>query len=195
MEFLFSYLSGYIVGVGIAFLGALFLAMNKGSREKIKPFINLVSIVPIIIYLPFVYIWFRLESESLFWLTLFSSLVPMFINSMRGFLRINDFFYKSADNLGADKYLLMSKVLVPGSMAAIFRGLRISWALSLVGLVVYQLLGYVTEFSSNENYSKAIGDQKILLTIFMVIAAGLIVDTVFLVIRKYLLVWDEEVVS
>ncbi len=195
MDFLFSYLLGYILGVGIAFLVALFLAMNKVSREKIKPFINLVSIVPIVVYLPFLYIWFRLESGSLFWLVLFSALVPMFINSMRGFLRINDFFYRSADNLGADKYLLMSKVLIPGSMAASFRGLRISWALSLVGLVVYQLLGYVAEFSSNENYSRAFGDHNILLTIVMVIAAGLIVDTAFLVLKKYLLVWDEEVLS
>lgn len=192
MDIILSLSAGYLLGVCGALFLALILVLNENVRLRLRPIVNLVSLLPIIIYLPFLYLWFRFESGSLFWLILLGAFVPMLMNSLRGFIRINDFYFRSAKNLGADRYQLVSQVLLPGAASSLIRGLRIAWAISLVGLVIYQLLGYVAEFSVNDNYAKAFNDQHVLFTIFMIIAGGLIVDTCLLVLRRYLLVWDSE---
>ena len=137
---LYRIVVGFVVGTipGIA-LG-LAMGLFWPIRVFLMPLASAIYAVPKIAILPLVIIMFGIGELSKIMIVAISIFFLVALNTMSGVLAIDGQYRDVARNLGASRWELFSTVAFPGSLPAIFTGMRLSLGFALVVIVGTEFL-------------------------------------------------------
>ena len=184
-------LAGFVLAalVGVPF--AALMARSVLFRNLFEPIFLFGYPVPKIALFPvFTYI-FGIGTGSKIAFTFLECLYPVVVTTYQGFRAMPTRLVWVAQNMGADRWTVLRRVLVPAALPGIFAGLRIALPVAIVVVVLTEMIGdsvglgyYITVWSTRFNFA------NVYAAIVLIGVLGFALDQGMLRLRRFLLPWE-----
>ena len=129
-------LSGFVLGTGLALLGATAMAHSRILERSLLPLAILVKVTPIVAVAPLFVIWFGFGVMPKILIAALISFFPALVNGITGFRSVDPGSMDFMRSLKASRREIFFALRVPSSMPYLFAAFRVSVPLSVIGAVV-----------------------------------------------------------
>jgi NitT/TauT family transport system permease protein len=177
-------LLGFLVGNFIGTVSGLSLWYSRFVSRVVEPFVIALGSIPIIALAPIIIIWFGTGLISKVAMSTLSVVIVALVTSYKGAVGVDPDQVNLMRTLGASKFQIFRKLVVPASLADIFAGLKLTVGFALIGAIVGEFM------SSSEGLGHAIFKAGSLYIIPKVFAA--LVATIALALLLTFLVGRTE---
>ena len=186
-------LAGFALAVVVGVLVAAAMSMSGLFSRMFEPIFFLGYPVPKIALFPVFAFVFGIGSSSKIAFTFLECLYPVVISTYLGIKGVQTRLLWSAQNMGADPFIVFKRVVVPAALPAIFSGLRIALPLSLTVVVVTEMIGgteglgaYIITWSTRFRYANVYSG------ILAIGICGMLLDRLVVQSRGWLIPWQKE---
>jgi ABC-type nitrate/sulfonate/bicarbonate transport system permease component len=148
-------LPGFAIGTLLGTAVGLAAGVARGLDRMLSPVIFLTYPVPKIVVLPLFMLWFGIGDFSKILIIALACFYPTFINAYYGAKSTPAILVWSGLNMGAGRWRIFSRVVVPSALPLIFAGMRVSLALSFIVMFASEMinarsgLGYLIRAAEN----------------------------------------------
>ncbi|MEL6383568.1 MAG: nitrate ABC transporter permease [Cyanobacteria bacterium J06626_18] len=176
---------GYILASLIAVPLGILIGISPIAQKGFNPYVQLLKPVSPLAWLPLgLYIFRNSEITGIF-IILISSIWPTLINTTFGVANVSQDYLDVSKTLGASRLRTIFKVIIPAALPNIVAGLRISMGIAWLVIVAAEMLlgsglGYFIWNEWNNLYI-----PNILVAIFIIGIVGLILDSIFAAIERF----------
>ncbi|MCA9833333.1 MAG: ABC transporter permease [Thermomicrobiales bacterium] len=132
--------AGFVIGTVPGVLLGLAMGLWWPVRIFFMPLASAIYAIPKIAILPLVIIAFGIGELSKIMIVAISIFFMIALSTMSGVLAIDDQFHDVATNLGANRWQMIVTVALPGSLPAIFTGMRLALGFALIVIVGTEFL-------------------------------------------------------
>ena len=133
---LLATLTRTVAGLALGAIPGLMLGLAMGwstaLRRALDPIFAALHPIPKIAILPLLMIFLGIGEASRIAVASVAAFFPMLINTMAGVRAINPIYFEVAQNYGASRYHLFSRVVLPASLPLVFSGLRLAANVTLL---------------------------------------------------------------
>ncbi len=133
-------LTGYALGVAIAFLLTVFAITTRIGTDLLETLTAMLNPLPAIALLPLALIWFGLGNASLIFVLIHSVLWVVALNTLGGFRSVSQTLRMVGRNYGLGGLAFVGKILIPAAFPSILTGLKIGWAFAWRTLIAAELV-------------------------------------------------------
>lgn len=146
-------LIGLVGGSTLGIFMGILLGWNRYLEDIFDIGVNFTRSIPKTALAPLFIVWFGFEEMPKVLLIGLASYFYTLIPTIEGVKNVDKLYIKSARSLGAGNFQILWAVVIPAAMPAMYSGLRLSVATSLVVLVFVEILsgdsglGYLLEMS------------------------------------------------
>lgn len=137
---LYRIVVGFIVGTIPGVMLGLAMGLFWPVRVFFMPIASAIYAIPKMAILPLAIIAFGVGELSKIMIVAISIFFMIALSTMSGVLAIDDQFHDVAKNLGANRWQMFYTVALPGSLAPIFTGMRLSLGFALIVIVGTEFL-------------------------------------------------------
>ncbi len=137
---LFRLLLGFILGGGLGLASGLWLGWSSSGRGFFGPIIAAVHPLPKLALLPLALIIFGLGEQANVVLIALTAFFPMVINTMTGVLQIDDLIWEVSRHYQASGWILLRRVIWPGSLPLALTGAQIALNTALMVTVAVEMV-------------------------------------------------------
>lgn len=134
-----------VLGLTVSALIGIPLGILMGWSPTVNDLSSLIvgilRPIPPIAWIPFAILWFGVGLESAIFIIFVGSVFPILINTMDGVKRVDNVLLESAYTLGANKWQVLHKVVVPASLPSIITGLKVGVGVGLMCTVAAEMIG------------------------------------------------------
>ena len=123
---------GLLIGMAMGWSGTL--------RRALDPIFAALHPIPKIAILPLLMIFLGIGEASRIAVAAVAAFFPMLINTMAGVRAINPIYFEVAQNYGASRYRLFSRVVLPASLPMVFSGLRLAANVTLLVTIAAEIV-------------------------------------------------------
>ena len=124
--------AGLALGAIPGLLLGLAMGWSGGLRRALDPILAALHPIPKIAILPLLMIFLGIGEASRIAVASVAAFFPMLINTMAGVRAINPLYFEVAQNYGASRYRLFSRVVLPACLPMVFSGLRLAANVTLL---------------------------------------------------------------
>ena len=132
--------AGLALGAIPGLLLGLAMGWSGGLRRALDPIFAALHPIPKIAILPLLMIFLGIGEASRIAVAAVAAFFPMLINTMAGVRAINPIYFEVAQNYGASRYLLFSRVVLPASLPLVFSGLRLAVNVTLLVTIAAEIV-------------------------------------------------------
>lgn len=183
---------GFAIGTLLGIALGLLAGVARGFDEMLSPVIFLTYPVPKIVMLPIVMVWFGIGDISKVVIIAVACFYPSFINAYYGAKSAPTILVWSGLNMGARRWQIFRKVVVPGALPMIFGGIRVSLALSFILLFAAEMINARSGLGFLIRQSEAsLRFDLMYVSILAIAILGYLGDGLLRATRKRLLAWQE----
>jgi NitT/TauT family transport system permease protein len=183
-------LLGFLVGNLVGTLIGLSLWYSRFVSRVVEPFVIALGSIPIIALAPIIIIWFGTGLISKVAMSTLSVVIVALVTSYKGAVGVDPDQINLMRTLGASKFQIFRKLVVPASLADIFAGLKLTVGFALIGAIVGEFM------SSSEGLGHAIFKAgslyiipKVFAALVATIALALLLTFVVGRIERLLMPW------
>ena len=181
-----AFLFCIVVGIPIGLL----MGMSSAVRAVLDPPIETTRPIPKLALLPLFIIWFGIGELSKV-IVIVAALFPLIsISAMQAVRSISTRKIYAAQSLGASKFMIFRRVLLPASLPGIFTGIRVS-----LGIGVTMLVGAEMVATSNGiawmalTAADFVQTDIVLVGVLIMAAVGYLLDSFFRLAERRLVHW------
>ena len=124
--------AGLALGAIPGLLLGLAMGWSSGLRRALDPILAALHPIPKIAILPLLMIFLGIGEASRIAVASVAAFFPMLITTMAGVRAINPLYFEVAQNYGASRYRLFSRVVLPACLPMVFSGLRLAVNVTLL---------------------------------------------------------------
>jgi sulfonate transport system permease protein len=132
LETLLGLTAGSLLGMTVG----LVLPQLRILSSVFEPFLMVLNGIPVIVIAPLFILWLGLGIPSKIGISVYIVFFAMFIPVYTGSLRLDNTLVDALHVMGANRYQIFWKVVVPSSLASVYTGLKIGSGLALIGAVI-----------------------------------------------------------
>jgi NitT/TauT family transport system permease protein len=133
--------AGFLLSVAVAVPLGICMGMSPPVRGFFTPIFNSLRPIPSIGLIPLMVLWFGIGQSSKIAVIFLASFLFVVLNTTEGVRTVPDGLIRAAQNLGAGRFQLFWRVILPAALPAIFTGLKTGLAVSWAVVVAAELLG------------------------------------------------------
>ncbi len=131
---------GFVLGAVPGLMFGVASGMLRWVREMLYPLATALYVVPRIAMLPLVLVWLGINDEARVFMVAFSVFFIVYFNALSGVEQVDRTHIDTARAFGAGRLRLAATVLIPGSAATVFSGLRVALGFALIVIVGTEFL-------------------------------------------------------
>ena len=184
---------GFLISLIIALPAGLAIGLSKRADALIEPTLNAVRYVPPSAFIPLAILWLGIgEAEKLFIIVI--GIAPYLVLLITdAVMAVRREFIESAVTLGADNVQLITRVILPSALPAIWDASRVMMGAAWTFLIIAEIVG-----ASSGLGHMMVEAQRFLKTstifagIITVGAIGLVTDALFKLGYRALFPWTEK---
>src|SRR5918998_6936177 len=143
-------LLGFVVRNLIGTVVGLSLWYSRFVSRVVQPFVIGLGSIPIIALAPIVIIWFGTGLMSKVAMSTLSVVIVALVTSYKGAISVDPDQINLMRTLGATKFQIFQRLVVPASLTDIFAGLKLTVGFALIGAIIGEFM------SSSEGLGHAI---------------------------------------
>jgi NitT/TauT family transport system permease protein len=164
-EILLGFIGGSALGIG---LGSL-VALAPLAQRVLNPYIIASQAMPKLALAPLFVIWcgFGIVPKAL--IAALIAFFPLFENTLTGLSTVDAETLDLFRMLGASRWQVFSKLLLPNAVPYLFAGLRVAIVLSVVGAVVGEYIGATKGLGALIMASQGMMDTTLMFAVFIVL--------------------------
>ncbi|GHV09146.1 ABC transporter permease [Clostridia bacterium] len=174
--------AGFLLGTYFRRLERLFLPFFRVC-EKLNPF----AIIPVFMIL------FGIGDEQKIAIVFWASFWPILFNTQEGAKNVDLQLIRAATSMGASKFQMFSKVILPATVPSLFTGLKLAVRVAFFMIIASEVVGAVSGLGW---YYGQVGNvYKLPLvygTILLITLMSIILDQIFSRLEKHFLLWKEQ---
>lgn len=136
IETIIGFLSGAFLGVIIAII----LWSSKFLSRVLEPFLVVLNSLPKVALGPVIIIWVGAGMPAIIVMALAISLIVTTLQILNGFENTDKEKIKMVQTFGANKFQVLTKVIIPANISTFINSLKINIGLSLVGVISGEFL-------------------------------------------------------
>jgi nitrate/nitrite transport system permease protein len=176
-------LSGFLIGTAIAIPMGILIGLSPVVSKAVDPFIQILRPVSPLAWLPLGLALMRDSERTALFVIAITSIWPTLINTKFGVSNVDPAYLNVAHTLGASRWRIITKVILPAAAPNIISGLRISLGIAWLVIVAAEILlsGGIGYFVWNEWNNLKI--TSIITAILIVGLVGLLMDYLFGVLQ------------
>lgn len=131
---------GFLIAVGLGYAIALFLWYSERLRRILEPYIVVLNSLPKIALGPIIIVWFGSGSKSIIFMAVLIGIIVAIITMLNGFLSTDKSKVLLLRSMGANKFQILLKLVIPGSLPTFISMLKISVGMAWVGSIMGEYL-------------------------------------------------------
>lgn len=186
---------GLVLAVGLAvpmgfLLGGVFPALARQLRPLFRLFgqINAFSLFPIFI------LFFGIGEVAKLAIIFWSTVWPVLFTTIVGVRNIDPLFIKSARSMGANKFTVFNKVILPGAAPIIFTGVRTGATHAFLMLIAAEMIGAHAGLGWLVHNSEVNAIMPRLFAAMIIIALlGTALNYALVILEENLVTWKQSV--
>ena len=182
-------LPGFALGSALGAALGLAAGTARWFDRLLSPAVFLTYPVPKIVMLPIFMIWFGIGDLSKVLIIALACFYPVFINAYTGARQTRTILVWSALGMGASRWQVFRRVVVPSAAPMIFASLRVSLALSFIVMFAAEMinarsgLGHMIRVAENS--------LRFDLMYVSLAALGYLLDKTVVLLRDRLIYWEK----
>ncbi len=137
-------LARVFLGFAIAFAIAVPLGVLMGrywiAERFFLPLVSVIVPIPSLAWVPLLLLWCGIGDTATLVVVVYASGFPLLFNVWRGVTAVNPLWIRAATVMGADRWAMFRKVILPGTMPYIMTGARLGFGRAWIGVVGAELL-------------------------------------------------------
>ncbi len=133
-------LIGFAIATGIGFLVAFILWYSDFLRRVAEPYLVVLNSLPKIALGPIIIIWFGAGSKAIIFMCILIVIIVTIMNILNSFTSCDKQLITLAKSLGANKFQIFFKLILPNSLKDIVATLKINVGLSWIGAIMGEYL-------------------------------------------------------
>ena len=147
-------LIGFVLGVGLGTIVAILLWWNESLRKILDPYIVVLNSLPKIALGPIIIIWFGAGMQSIIVMCVLITIVITTLSMLNAFQSVSNTKILLLQSLGASKFTILRKLILPSSLPQFVSVLKIAVGMSWVGSIMGEYLissaglGYLIVYGS-----------------------------------------------
>ena len=167
---------GYVIGAGAAVALGLFLASYPVLAAILDPILMAIYGVPKIAFGPLFIVWFGISLTPKVVVTALMVFFFVFFSTYEGARKVDRDLIRMATLMGASRWQERRLIIIPGTLPAIYLGLKLAIPEALVGAIVGELIvsnrgiGYLVQYSAAQLDSTGIFAGLLILMLLTLLA-------------------------
>ncbi|WP_340110234.1 ABC transporter permease [Pikeienuella sp. HZG-20] len=141
---------GFLLGNAMGTLLGLSLWYSQFVARVVQPYVIAIGAIPIIALAPIIIIWFGTGLASKVVMATLSVVVIALLTSYKGASSVDPDEMNLFRTLGASKFQMFRRLVIPSALSDIFSGLRLTVGFALIGAIIGEFM------SSSEGLGHAI---------------------------------------
>ncbi|MBR2449799.1 MAG: ABC transporter permease [Clostridia bacterium] len=137
---LYETLVGFLIAVGLGYLIALLLWWSERLRRILEPYIVVLNSLPKIALGPIIIVWCGSGSKAIIFMAVLIGIIVAIITMLNGFLATDKNKILLLKSMGANKFQILFKLVIPGSLPTLISMLKISVGMAWVGSIMGEYL-------------------------------------------------------
>ena len=184
---------GFAIGTFLGITFGLLAGVARGFDRMLSPMIFLTYPVPKIVMLPIFMLWIGIGDLSKVLIIALACFYPTFINAYYGARATPTILVWSGLNMGARRWHIFRKVVVPSALPLIFAGTRVSLALSFIVMFATEMinarsgLGHLIRMAEY-----GLRFDLMYVSLLTIAILGYLSDYLLQVTRRRVLAWQEQ---
>lgn len=131
---------GFTCGTLLGIVISIILWLSKFLSKVFEPFLVVLNSLPKVALGPIIIIWVGSGTSAIIVMALAISLIVTILDILHGFLGTDKEKIKMARTLGANKFQILTKIVIPANISTFINSLKINIGLSLVGVISGEFL-------------------------------------------------------
>ena len=180
-------MSGYVIGILIAFGVAILVDRYDFLRRGLLPVGNFMAALPIVGTAPILVMWFGFDWQSKAAVVVVMVFFPMLVNIVAGLADTSAMQRDLMHTYSASYWQTLTSLRLPAALPFVFNGLKVSATLALIGAIVAEFFGSPTVglgFRINASLGQLALDMVWSVIVVAAIAGSLLYGVLTLLERK-----------
>nr|WP_245590363.1 ABC transporter permease [Cohnella panacarvi] len=186
-------LIGFVVGGSVGLLLGLLSGLSRKAEYVLDPSLQMLRTVPHLAIAPLVLLWFGFGEQSKIVIIALGAFFPLYVNTFVAIRNVDNKLFDVAKVLAFGRAKLLFRLVLPAALPGILLGVRLSLALSWIGLVVAELIGSQSGVGFLINLGKQTSaTEDIFVGVIIFAIVGKLVDSFVRLLERKLLHWRES---
>ncbi|WP_199525690.1 MULTISPECIES: ABC transporter permease [unclassified Herbaspirillum] len=118
----------------------LAMGLSQPVSAVLEPFVQFLRPLPKIALIPLTVVWFGIDEGSKFFLIFISCFLSVVVSAAAAAVGVNKNRLRAAQTLGANRYQLFTRVVLPNALPEIFTGVRLSIGIGWTSLIAAEMV-------------------------------------------------------
>lgn len=133
---LWETLLGFFIAVTAGYSVALLLWWSEIFRKIAEPYLVVLNALPKIALGPLIIIWVGTGSKAIVFITVLIGLIVAILNMLNGFMETDGNKILLLKSMGASKWQILQKLVIPSSLPAFISMLKINVGMAWIGSIM-----------------------------------------------------------
>ncbi|WP_127492729.1 ABC transporter permease [Paenibacillus glycanilyticus] len=184
---------GFLIGGAAGLLFGLLTGLFRKAQYLLDPSIQVLRLVPHLAIAPLIILWFGFGETSKIAIIVSGSFFPLYINTFLGIRNVDNKLFEVSRILGFSPLKRLTRLILPAALPDILIGVRISLAVSWIGLVVAELIGSRSGIGFLINEAKQNSETSVIFVGIIIFAViGKLIDSVMKSVEIRWLNWRDS---
>ena len=131
---------GFTIGTVLGCIIAIILWWSNFIARVLDPYLVVLNSLPKVALGPIIIIWVGAGTGAIIVMAVAISLIVTILDILNGFLNTDKELIKMVKTFNANKYQILTKIVIPANSATFINSLKINIGLSLVGVISGEFL-------------------------------------------------------
>jgi NitT/TauT family transport system permease protein len=134
-------IAGFCLAALVAIPTAVAMCAIRVVEQGVYPLLIASQGVPKVALAPVLIVWFGFGFAPKVFMAMLIAFFPIVINTVVGIRSIDPNYIHLARSMGASRWSIYTRLLLPSALPQIFAGLNVAMALAIVGAIVGEMVG------------------------------------------------------
>jgi len=131
---------GFLISTILGVLIAIGLWWSEKARRVLEPYLIVLNALPKVALGPMIIVWVGIGMQAIILMTVLICVIVTIVSILNGFLNIDEGKVLLLKSMGATKFQILYKLILPGSLPNILSALKINIGLAWVGTIMGEYL-------------------------------------------------------
>lgn len=181
---------GFVVAILVGVPVGLAIGWNRIASGAVDPTIQLLRPIPITAWLPFSIAVFGIKDIGAVFLIALGAFYPIVVNTAQGARDVERNLIRAALMMGAGRWTVLRRVVLPASLPSIFTGLRIGLGIAWTAVIVAEMVAVKSGLGYVLWDAYYVGRMDVVIADMASIGIlGLLSDRIIVMLERWVLTW------
>lgn len=182
---------GFTIGASLGLVIGVQVALVKKLRSAVSLIFGILRPIPVIAWIPVLILWMGIDEGSKITVIAIGSFWTVFVSVVQGIRNVDKKFLEVATILEKDRFILLTKVILPATLPALFTGVRVGIDVAWRSVVAAELIAAASGVGYMIMYARELSQIDVVLVgVLSIGVTGILIDQILKRIEQRLLKWN-----